>query len=95
MLNLVGTPCPMNFVQIKAALDRSEPGDPLQALVDGGSVGRDLSDSLRMGGYDILAVEDRGNALLVTVRKRPVISVRPSSRRDDTPCHKSARRRRK
>jgi len=59
------------------------------------SVGRDLSDSLRMGGYDILAVEDRGNALLVTVRKRPVISVRPSSRRDDTPCHKSARRRRK
>ena len=95
MLNLVGTPCPMNFVQIKAALDRSEPGTPLDALVDGGPVGQDLADSLRMGGYDILAVEDRGNALLVTVRKRKVISARPSSRREDTPCHKSARRKRR
>lgn len=93
-LNLVGTPCPMNFVQIKAALDRSEPGTPLAALVDSGPVGKDLTDSLRMGGYDILAVEDRGNSLLVTVRKRKIVSARPSSRRDKSPCHKAARRRR-
>ncbi|MBW7998127.1 MAG: sulfurtransferase TusA family protein [Candidatus Glassbacteria bacterium] len=94
-LNLVGTPCPMNFVQIKTVLDRSEPGRPLAVLVDSGPVGQDLADSLRMGGYDILAIEERGNSLLVTVRKRKIISARPVSRRDDTPCHKSARRRRR
>ncbi len=93
-LNLVGTPCPMNFVQIKAALDRAEPGVPMAALVDSGPVGQDLADSLRMGGYDVLTVEDRGNALLLTVRKRKVLKARPVSRRNDTPCAKKARGRR-
>jgi TusA-related sulfurtransferase len=93
-MNLVGTPCPMNFVQIKAALDRSEPGVPLAALVDTGPVGQDLADSLRMGGYDVLTVEEQGNALLLTVRKRKVFTARPISRRNDTPCAKKARGRR-
>jgi TusA-related sulfurtransferase len=96
MLNLVGTPCPMNFVQIKSALDRAEPGAPLDALVDAGPIGTDLTDSLRMGGYDILAVEDRGNELLLTVRKRRIVSTRPSSRRSkELPCQKPSRRKRR
>jgi TusA-related sulfurtransferase len=94
-LNLVGTPCPMNFVQIKATLDRSEPGVPLDALVDSGPVGQDLADSLRMGGYDVLNVEEKGNALMLTVRKRKVLKARPVSRRNDTPCEKKARGRRR
>ncbi len=93
-LNLVGTPCPMNFVQIKAALDRSEPGVPLSALVDSGPVGQDLTESIRMGGYDVLTVEEHGNSLLLTVRKRKVLEARPVSRRNDTPCAKKARGRR-
>ena len=92
-LNLVGTPCPLNFVRIKAALDRAQPGVPLAALVDTGPVGRDLADSLRMGGYDVLRVEEHGDALLLTVRKRKLVSARPVPRRKDTPCARKARRR--
>ena len=93
-LNLVGTPCPMNFVQIKAVLDRTAAGVPLAVLVDTGPVGQDLAESLRMGGYDVLRVEERGDSLLLTVRKRKVVSARMVPRRKDTPCAKKARRRR-
>ena len=95
MLNLVGTPCPMNFVEIKTALERAEPGASLDALVDGGPVGADLADSLKINGFDILSIAERGASLLLTVRKRQIVSVRISPRRKETPCHKSARRKRR
>ncbi len=93
-LDLVGTPCPLNFVRIKAALDRTAPGVPLAALVEVGPVGLDLAESLRMAGYDVLAVEEHGDSLLLTAGRRKVVSARPVPRRKDTPCARKARRRR-
>ena len=93
-LNLVGTPCPINFVRIKAALDHTTPGVPLAALVEAGPVGLDLAESLRMAGYDVLAVEERGDSLLLTASRRKLVSARPVPRRKDTPCARKARRRR-
>ncbi len=79
-LNLVTTPCPMNFALVKQALDSMPAGDCLEVRLEAGNVGADVVDSLSGLGYDIVSVDSRSeDCIKVVVRRRSLSSqsVRP------------------
>ena len=67
-LDLRGTPCPLNFVRTKLKLERMEPGSLLEVWLDPGEPIEQVPDSLKMDGYGVEAVEDRGEHFAVQVR---------------------------
>jgi TusA-related sulfurtransferase len=93
-INLVGTPCPMNFVLIKRTLDGMPPGESLEVLLDRSPVGLDVAESLSGCGYEVVSIREQGEVTVVVTRKHkgPVQSVssRPDRRRG---CTESRRRR--
>ena len=56
VLDLRGTPCPINFVRIKLKLAHMRPGETLEAWLDLGEPMDQVPDSLRMEGYVIEAI---------------------------------------
>lgn len=71
-LNLIGTGCPMNFVLIKATLDRMPPGELLQVFLDPAPLLPDVAENLVAGGYDVLSIGKKNEATELVVRKRAV-----------------------
>ena len=59
LLNLRGTPCPINFVRTKLRLERMASGETLEVWLDGGEPIEQVPDSLKMEGYLILEISDR------------------------------------
>ena len=96
-LNLVGTPCPMNFVMIKTTLDRMPAGELLQVSLDQSPVGLDVAGSLRDNGYDVVSIEERPDRTVVQVRKRPFAGGMAGGRKErhGGGCGSTARRRRR
>jgi len=94
-LNLVGTPCPLNFVTIKTTLDRLDPGVRVRVRLDPDPVGSDVAASLRDNGYDVLSVSVEAEAYVAVVRRRPLVSASGSAgyrRRSEGGCTKTGRR---
>lgn len=58
LLDLRGTPCPINFVRTKLKLEQMSPGELLEVWLDGGEPIEQVPDSLTMEGYQITAIED-------------------------------------
>jgi TusA-related sulfurtransferase len=58
VLDLRGTPCPINFVRIKLKLNQMAAGELLEAWLDQGEPIEQVPDSLRMEGYQIVAIAD-------------------------------------
>ena len=70
-LNLVCTPCPMNFVLVKQTLDKMPSGECLEVRLAAGETGAEVVDSLSGLGYDIVSVDSRSaDGILVVVRRR-------------------------
>lgn len=67
ILDLRGTPCPINFVRIKLALSQMAEGERLEAWLDPGEPIEQVPDSLAVEGYSIEAVEGRDNFFALTV----------------------------
>jgi TusA-related sulfurtransferase len=67
-LDLRGTPCPINFVRTKLKLDQMAPGQLLEVWLDRGEPIEQVPDSLRMEGYGIEAMDDRGDFFALSVR---------------------------
>ena len=67
VLDLRGTPCPINFVRTKLQLQQMPAGALLEVWIDAGEPVAQVPDSLRMEGYGIeqLTEEDRYYALQV------------------------------
>jgi len=63
LLDLRGTPCPLNFVRTKLRLQQMEPGSILEVLLDPGEPLEQVPDSLVMEGYKIEKIEDRSNSV--------------------------------
>jgi len=80
-LNLVGTPCPMNFVRIKETLDRMPSGQLLQVRLDKPPVGPDVAESISASGYDVLSIQEQEDATILVLRKRPTLAGISLSRR--------------
>jgi TusA-related sulfurtransferase len=67
-LDLRGTPCPINFVRTKLKLDQMASGQLLEVWLDRGEPIEQVPDSLRMEGYGIEAMDDRGDFFALSVR---------------------------
>jgi TusA-related sulfurtransferase len=67
-LDLRGTPCPINFVRTKLTLDRMAPGTLLEVWLDEGEPIEQVPDSLRLEGYPIEQIEERGDFFALRVR---------------------------
>ncbi len=71
LLDLRGTPCPINFVRTKLRLEQMEPGSVLEVWLDPGEPIEQVPDSLKMEGYELDSIDDRTEFLALRV-KRPV-----------------------
>lgn len=70
-LDLRGTPCPINFVRTKLRLEQLEKGALLEVWLDRGEPIEQVPDSLKMEGYPIERLEDRGEFFALFVRRSP------------------------
>ncbi len=69
ILDLRGTPCPLNFVRTKLRLQQLAPRQPLEVWLDAGEPIEQVPDSLRMAGYEVLAVEPKGEHFALRVQR--------------------------
>ena len=53
LLDLRGTPCPINFVRTKLRLEQMQSGQLLEVWLDEGEPIEQVPDSLKMEGYNI------------------------------------------
>ncbi len=69
LLDLKGTPCPLNYAKAKVFIETLNPGDLLEILLDDGEPIRNVPRSLENDGYNILRKEKRGKyySLLIKV----------------------------
>lgn len=67
ILDLRGTPCPINFVRIKLKLTQMRAGELLEAWLDGGEPIEQVPGSLKMEGYQIVSVENCQDYFALTV----------------------------
>ena len=73
VLDLRGTPCPINFVRTKLRLEKMDPGQVLEVWLDPGEPIEQVPDSLRMEGYQIEQLDDRVEFFALYVQ-RPSVS---------------------
>jgi tRNA 2-thiouridine synthesizing protein A len=64
-LDLTGTPCPLNWVQAKLALEKMVPGEEIVLLLDPGEPIESVPQSAREDGHDVTVDGTR-----VTIVKR-------------------------
>jgi TusA-related sulfurtransferase len=64
-LDLTGTPCPLNWVKAKLALEQMEPGEEIVLLLDPGEPIESVPQSAREDGHDVTVHGTR-----VTIVKR-------------------------
>jgi len=66
-LDLRGTPCPLNFIRSKLALEKLEPGAWLQVDLDAGEPEQMVASGLREAGHrvDAQSAESGGVRLLI------------------------------
>ncbi|MEN9217892.1 MAG: sulfurtransferase TusA family protein [Gloeomargarita sp. DG_2_bins_126] len=68
LLDLRGTPCPLNFVRTRLKLEQLPPGTPLEVWLDAGEPIQQVPDSLRQQGYEILTIQPQDNYFVLTVK---------------------------
>ena len=68
-LDLRGTPCPINFVRTKLRLEQMETGALLEVWLDPGEPIEQVPHSLKVEGYPIEGLEDRGEFFALQVRR--------------------------
>ncbi|MGL5807968.1 MAG: sulfurtransferase TusA family protein [Xenococcaceae cyanobacterium] len=73
LLDLRGTPCPINFVRTKLKLEQMEAGSLLEVWLDPGEPIEQVPNSLIMSGYELEIIEDRSEYFVLKVR-RPLAS---------------------
>ncbi len=69
LLDLRGTPCPINFVRTKLQLEKMSPGSLLEVWLDPGEPVEQVPDSLRMEGYGIVALQPQDTYFCLRVRR--------------------------
>lgn len=69
ILDLRGTPCPINFVRTKLQLDQMNSGSLLEVWLDPGEPVEQVPDSLTMEGYAVEQLRDCFGYYALYVRK--------------------------
>lgn len=68
LLDLRGTPCPINFIRSKLQLEKMKPGELLEIWLDAGEPIEQVPNSLSTEGYNIEGIEERDGFFAVCVR---------------------------
>jgi TusA-related sulfurtransferase len=68
VLDLRGTPCPINFIRSKLQLEKMSSGELLEICLDKGEPIEQVPNSLSMEGYNIEGVENKGEYFVLSVR---------------------------
>ena len=68
VLDLRGTPCPLNFVRTKLKLQQMKPGAPLEVWLDPGEPIEQVPDSLTMAGYLVIGLEEQAGFFTLMVK---------------------------
>lgn len=58
LLDLRGTPCPINFVRTKLRLEQMPPNSVLEVWLDSGEPIEQVPNSLKVEGYDLQSIQD-------------------------------------
>ena len=68
-IDITGEVCPMTFVRTKLKLERMRPGEILNVRLRGDEPLRNVPRAAREEGHAILAIEDKGDAHVITIRR--------------------------
>jgi TusA-related sulfurtransferase len=68
-LDLRGTPCPLNFIRSKLALEKLEPGQLLQVELDAGEPEQMVAEGLRGEGHAVTAEALADGAVALQIRR--------------------------
>jgi len=68
-LDLCGTPCPLNFIRSKLALERLEPGQWLQVDLDAGEPEQMVASGLSEAGHHVERQAGDGEAVRLWIRR--------------------------
>lgn len=68
ILDLRGTPCPINFVRSKLQLEKMSSGQLLEIWLDGGEPIEQVPNSLTIEGYHIEEIKAQGDFFSLSVR---------------------------
>ena len=66
-LDLRGTPCPVNFIRCKLALETMQPGDKLSVQLDRGEPEAMVLPGLRDAGHQVDVTEETPDWVLLLV----------------------------
>ena len=70
LLDLRGTPCPINFIRSKLQLEKMSAGELLEIWLDRGEPIEQVPNSLTIEGYSIEQTEDQGDYFALSVRAK-------------------------
>lgn len=70
LLDLRGTPCPINFIRSKLQLEKMSAGELLEIWLDGGEPIEQVPNSLIMEGYTIEKTQEQGDFFTLLVRAK-------------------------
>jgi TusA-related sulfurtransferase len=68
LLDLRGTPCPINFVRTKLKLSHMSQGQILEVWLDSGEPIEQVPHSLNVAGYDDQTLEEVDNFFKLSIR---------------------------
>ncbi|MEB3189108.1 MAG: sulfurtransferase TusA family protein [Snowella sp.] len=68
LLDLRGTPCPINFVRTKLKLSQMSQGQILEVWLDSGEPIEQVPHSLKVAGYDDQTLEEVDNFFKLSIR---------------------------
>lgn len=69
VLDLCGTPCPLNFIRSQLALEKIEPGAWMQVDLDGGEPERMVCEGLMGAGHHVQVQSLRPGIVRLLVRR--------------------------
>ena len=70
LLDLRGTPCPINFVRTKIRLEQMAPDAVLEVWLDSGEPIEQVPNSLKVEGYDLKSIKDCDGFFSLLVSRR-------------------------
>ena len=70
LLDLRGTPCPINFIRSKLQLEKMSAGELLEIWLDRGEPIEQVPNSLTIEGYSIEQTDDQGDYFALSVRAK-------------------------
>ncbi len=69
-IDLRGTPCPLNWVKTKLRLERMQPGQVLEVVVDDGAPARNVPRSVEAEGHRVLAMTNGAGRVRILIQRQ-------------------------